>query len=71
MTETSKRWKVIAVYRSENGPVDVEHFVEELEDIQEIIERGPDWNCLTSLSITLNRRFPQYENLTVEQAAKL
>lgn len=29
--------------------------VEELEDLDEIIERGPDWNTIDKIVITLNR----------------
>lgn len=62
------RWKVTLVYRSENGPVDVEHDVEELDEIADLIEAGPDWNALIEGRFTLNRRH-EAENYTVEQAA--
>lgn len=62
----SKRWKAVATYRSNTGPVDVCHDIEELEEIQELIERGPDWNALIDIRITLAR--PIYEGVTLEDA---
>jgi hypothetical protein len=31
---------------------------EELEDLDEIVERGPDWNTIDKIVITLNRPCP-------------
>ncbi|MGM4875780.1 hypothetical protein AB7645_31645 [Bradyrhizobium sp. 956_D2_N1_5] len=31
---------------------------EELEDLDEIVERGPDWNTIDKIVITLNRPGP-------------
>ncbi|MCA1469793.1 hypothetical protein I6F09_18025 [Bradyrhizobium sp. IC3195] len=31
---------------------------EELEDLDEIVERGPDWNTIDKIVITLNRPLP-------------
>lgn len=31
---------------------------EELEDLDEIVERGPDWNTIDEIVITLNRPLP-------------
>lgn len=49
------RWKATATYRSECGLVDVVHYIEEIEDLQDLIERGPDWNTLINIEIVLNR----------------
>lgn len=54
MKETHKRWRVIATYASKHGNVDVEHFIEELEDLQQIIEAGPNWYALRHIAIFLN-----------------
>lgn len=48
------RWKVTLIYRSECGPVDVTHEVEELSEIEDLVERGPDWNTLIRGSFVLN-----------------
>lgn len=65
---TTPRWKAVIEYRSDNGILDVEHAIEELEELQDIVERGPDWNTITCITVTLDRR--SYE-VTVEQAATL
>ena len=67
--ESPLRWKAVATYRTNNGPVDVEHFFEELEDLHDLIEAGPDWNTLVDIRVTLVRTL--YDGLTVEEAAEL
>lgn len=62
------RWLARIDYRTESGVIGVEHDIEELEDLQKLVERGPDWNCIDRIEITLERRS---HRLTVEQAAKL
>lgn len=64
------RWKAVIVYRTENGPVDVDHLFNEISELDEIIERGPHWDCLISCTITLNM-FVTSEDLTVEAAELL
>jgi len=53
--QTDLRWHAVAIYRTEGGPVAAEHRFEEIEELHDIIERGPDWNCITSITITLAR----------------
>jgi hypothetical protein len=36
---------------------------EELEDLDEIVERGPDWNTIDQIVITLNHPLPPSELL--------
>ena len=67
MPENQLRWKVTLVYRSKVGLVDVEHFVEELDDIADLIEAGPDWNSLIEGRFALARR-TETETYTVEEA---
>jgi hypothetical protein len=52
---TDKRWRALVEYKSENGPISIEHFFEEIADLHVIIERGPDWNTLVRCVVTLNR----------------
>lgn len=47
------RWTVTAFYRTANGLLDVEHHIEELEELQAMIERGPDWYTLDRIEIRL------------------
>lgn len=61
-----KRWHAIIVYWSDNGAVTVEHDIEEIEDLHDIVERGPTFYSIQSILITLNRK----DSITVEDAAK-
>lgn len=63
--QTTGRWKVTLIYRSEHGQLDIEHFVEELSEIEEIVELGPDWNTLIEGHFSLIRRSGPLD-LTVE-----
>ena len=47
------RWTITAYYYSKWGVIDVEHKVEELEELQSIIEHGPDWYALDRIEIRL------------------
>jgi len=61
------RWHATIYYRSDDGFVDVEHDFEELEDLHEIVERGPDWNTIDKIVVTLARK--TNDAMTLEQAA--
>ncbi len=41
-----KRWRAVCEYDSPNGPITMVHFFEEVVDLHQIIEHGPDWNRL-------------------------
>jgi hypothetical protein len=62
------RWLVTINYITNTGVPPVEHDVEELGEIEEIVERGPDWNTIESIVIRLARRA---YNTTIEEAAEL
>jgi hypothetical protein len=47
------RWMVEVSYRDGSSPLIF--VVEELEDIDERIELGPDWHTIEQIVITLNR----------------
>lgn len=64
-----ERWRATIVYRSEHGPVDVEHEIEELDEIAELVEAGPDWNTIVNINIVLERQM--IPGLTVEEADKI
>lgn len=36
-----KRWKAVLEYQHENGPISIEHFLEEIAELHLIIEHGP------------------------------
>jgi hypothetical protein len=46
-----KRWRAEISYP--NGIA--VHTFEEIEELHNIVERGPDWNCIENIVITLNR----------------
>lgn len=57
MTEpTVLRWHATITYRSDDGPLDVDYAFEELEDLHDIVERGPDWNTIERVEVTLARK---------------
>ena len=63
------RWIVRVSYRGNLGVLDNEFHVEEFTELEEIIERGADWNCIIDIVITLNPKRRVYDD-TVEQAAE-
>lgn len=69
MSETS-RWLAIVTYRTDSGPITVEHNIEELEEIHDLVEAGPSWFAISSIKITLQRDL-SYEHLTIEEAEAL
>jgi hypothetical protein len=64
------RWLAVVTYRSESGPIHVDHRLEELEELHELIERGPDWNTIEEIVLRLNPRRAVYPSDTVEKAAE-
>jgi hypothetical protein len=65
------RWIATVTYRSERGPIDIDHHFEELDELWDLIERGPNWNALVEIKVILNPRRSTYAGLTVERAATL
>jgi hypothetical protein len=63
------RWLAIVKYRTDAGVTEVDHQLEELFELHNLIERGPDWNCIEGIHIQLNPRRKAY-NDTVEQAER-
>jgi hypothetical protein len=49
-----KRWHAEIVY-NDDTPTDAVEF-EELDELQDLVERGPDWNTIDKIIVTLNRR---------------
>ena len=65
------RWIVTPTYRSERGPVVVDHHIEELYDLPDLIEDGPNWNSLVEVTVVLNPLRSTHPGITMEAAAKL
>jgi ribose 5-phosphate isomerase len=53
-TKMSKRWMMSIIYRTDNGPVVVDYDMDEIEDADGIVERGPDWRAIMDITIQLN-----------------
>jgi hypothetical protein len=64
------RWCATIYYRGNAGLVDVEHEIEELEELAALVERGPHWDTVDRIEIRLTRP-AQDAGLTVEQAEDL
>lgn len=70
MTKDEPRWRAVIEYRSATGVIDVQHDFEEIADLHDLIERGPDWGAIIKCTITLNRDL--HDGLmTIEEAARL
>lgn len=69
MPVIQKRWLATCWYRSKAGLVDVEHNIEELDEIHDLVERGPDWRALDRIEIRLATN-PTPE-LTLEESVTL
>jgi hypothetical protein len=46
------RWLIEIDYRTENGSVTVDHHVEELEELHDVVEHGPDWNTIEEIRVS-------------------
>jgi hypothetical protein len=62
------RWLATIHYRSELGVLDVGHAIEELEELHDLVEAGPDWNTIEKIELKLIRNLDP--GLTIEQAEK-
>jgi len=65
-----RRWHATATYRSDAGPVDVQHDFDELSDLHDLIERGPHWDTIDQIVIRRGE-FIDTPDLTIEEAEKL
>lgn len=65
------RWIATIYYRTDGGILDVTHAIEELEDLHDIVEAGPNFYAIARIEIVLaDPSFPK-PGLTVEEAEKL
>jgi len=49
----SKRWKIKITY-SHDGPPERRE-IEELHELQNLIEMGPNWNTINKITVRLNK----------------
>jgi hypothetical protein len=43
------RWLIEIDYRTENGSSTVDHHAEELEELHDVVARGPDWGTIEEI----------------------
>lgn len=61
-----KRWHALVIYLTDNGAIEVAHDIEELDELHDLVERGPSFYSILSIIVTLNVILAH----TVEQAAR-
>ena len=64
------RWRAVVHYRTENGVLDVEHDLEELGELHDLVELGPHGDTIARIEV-LRVNQCTATDLTVEQAAEL
>jgi hypothetical protein len=64
------RWRIEIDYRMENGSITVDHHVEELEDLHDVVERGLDWNTMEEIRVHFNPQRTLHPGDTVEASLR-
>jgi hypothetical protein len=62
------RWLATVTYRSDSSPIEVEHQFEEIADLHDLVERGPDWNTMEAIVVRLNPHRATHPGDTIERA---
>lgn len=57
------RWIATVTYDTKSGPTDVVHYVEEMEDVHSLVERGPNFYLIDSVVIRPNVENPDVRDL--------
>jgi hypothetical protein len=60
-------WHAITYYRTENGTVEIEHDLEELWELHNLIELGPHWDTIEKIEVFRVNHITD-EKLTVERS---
>ena len=66
----NERWRATVFYRTESGPLDIEHDLDELADLHDKVEAGPHWDTIIRIEVVRINHCDGV-NLTVEKAATL
>jgi hypothetical protein len=66
---TTVRWIATVYYRSASGIIDVQHDMLELDELHDLVERGPHWDCIDRIEVV--RADGRNRALTLEEAEKL
>jgi len=67
---TNPRWAATVHYRADAGLVDVTHDLDEIEELHDLVERGPHWDTIDRIVI-VRAVAGSPLTLTVEEAEKL
>lgn len=57
------RWIVTVTYDTKTGPTNVVYYVEEMKDVHDLIERGPNFYLIDSVVIRPNVENPDVREL--------
>ena len=63
-----KRWNVEIHYRTNNGTKKEIAQIEELDDLYDLVEKGPNWFCIDNIKIVINPKRDVFPKITLEQA---
>ncbi len=63
------RWRAIISYRSERSTLNEEYFLEEIEDLHDVVERGPHFDTVLKIEV-FRVLHSEDELLTIEEAAR-
>lgn len=64
------RWAATVHYRADAGLIDVTHDLDEIEDLHDLVERGPHWDTIEQIVI-VRAVAGEPLTLTIEEAEKL
>src|SRR3954451_19914135 len=64
------RWHATVTYRTDAGPLAVEHDLEELAELHDLVELGPHWDTVIEIRV-VRVGHVDGATLTVEQAMSL
>lgn len=63
------RWLATVFYATDVGLIDVQHDLDEIGDLHDLIERGPHWDTVDHIEIVRSNKI--VAGLTVERAEAL
>lgn len=66
----SARWRAVIEYRTHDGVRRHEHFLEEIADLDRIVEAGPHWDTIVTITMALSSPVEK-SGMTIEEAAEL
>lgn len=64
------RWCATVHYKTDSGLVDVTHDLEEIDDLHDLVERGPHFDTIEKIEIIRVNHLDGV-NLTIEKASQL